>query len=265
MDIDLKNRKVVITGVSEGIGRSLALAFGESGARVAGSARNSERLYAIESEISGKGHFFFSSDFSKSDDIQTFHDEAISALGGVDILINNVGSIQKLTGFFDLSDEDWQEAFDVNLMSAVRSCRLFSSTLKQSDSARIINITSVAASRPGDVFPHYSAMKAGLCNLTISLARTLAKEKILVNSVSPGPVWSKSWEDEAKSIAGKSGNNLQDVAAEIRASSAETLLLKRMGVPCDVTGLVLFLASDLSSWITASNFTVDGGFAQNPY
>ena len=59
MDIDLKNRKVVITGVSEGIGRSLALAFGESGARVAGSARNSERLHAIESEISGKGHFFF--------------------------------------------------------------------------------------------------------------------------------------------------------------------------------------------------------------
>ncbi len=176
-----------------------------------------------------------------------------------------MGSIQKLTGFFDLSDEDWQEAFDVNLMSAVRSCRLFSSTLKQSDSARIINITSVAASRPGDVFPHYSAMKAGLCNLTISLARTLAKEKILVNSVSPGPVWSKSWEDEARSIAEKAGNNLEDVAAEIRASSAETLLLKRMGVPCDVTGLVLFLASDLSSWITASNFTVDGGFAQNPY
>jgi len=265
MDINLKNRKVVITGVSEGIGKGLALAFGEAGAHVAGSARNSERLHAIENEISGTGHFFFSADFSKSGDIQTFHDKAISALGGVDILINNVGSIQKLAGFFDLSDKDWQEVFDVNLMSAVRACRLFSSSLRQSDSARIINITSVAASRPGDVFPHYSAVKAGLCNLTISLARTLASDKVLVNSVSPGPVWSKSWDDEAKNIAEKSAKDLQDVAAEIRASSAETLLLKRMGVPDDVTGLVLFLASDLSSWITASNFTVDGGFAQNPY
>jgi len=265
MDINLKNRKVVITGVSEGIGRSLALAFGEAGAHVAGSARNRERLSAIESEISGAGHFFYSADFSKSDDIQTFHNKAISAMGGVDILINNVGSIQKLAGFFDLSDEDWQEAFDVNLMSAVRTCRLFSSSLRQSDSARIINITSVAASRPGDVFPHYSAVKAGLCNLTISLARTLASDKVLVNSVSPGPVWSKSWDDEAKNIAEKSGNDLQGIVDEMQTSSAETLLLKRMGVPDDVTGLVLFLASDLSGWITASNFTVDGGFAQNPY
>ncbi|SVC61015.1 uncharacterized protein METZ01_LOCUS313869, partial [marine metagenome] len=209
MDIDLKNRKVVITGVSEGIGRSLALAFGEAGAKVAGSARNSERLHAIESEISGAGHFFCSADFSKSDDIQRFFNETISAMGGVDILINNVGSIQKLAGFFDLSDEDWQEVFDLNLMSAVRTCRLFSLPLKQSVSPRIINITSVAASRPGDVFPHYSAVKAGLCNLTISLARSLASDKVLVNSVSPGPVWSKSWDDEAKNIAEKSGNDLQ--------------------------------------------------------
>jgi NAD(P)-dependent dehydrogenase (short-subunit alcohol dehydrogenase family) len=186
-------------------------------------------------------------------------------MGGVDILINNVGSIQKLAGFFDLSDEDWQEVFDVNLMSAVRACRLFSSSLKQSVSPRIINITSIAASRPGDVFPHYSAVKAGLCNLTISLARTLASDKVLVNSVSPGPVWSKSWDDEAKNIAEKSGNDLQGIVDEMQTSSAETLLLKRMGVPDDVTGLVLFLASDWSSWITASNFTVDGGFAQNPY
>ena len=207
------------------------MAFGEAGARVAGSARNSERLHAIEGKISGTGHFFSSADFSRPEDIQTFHDKTISAFGGIDILINNVGSIQKLAGFFDLSDEDWQEVFDVNLMSAVRACRLFSSSLKQSVSPRIINIASVAASRPGDVFPHYSAVKAGLCNLTISLARTLAEDKILVNSVSPGPVWSKSWDDEAESMAKRSGDDLQHVVAEIRSSSAETLLLKRMGYP----------------------------------
>ena len=265
MDMNLKNRKVVITGASEGIGKSLAIAFAKAGAKVAGSARNKERLYAIEREISGTGHFFLSADFSKSEDIQMFHDKTISAFGGVDILINNVGSIQKLAGFFDLSDEDWQEAFDVNLMSAVRACRLFSAPLKKSVAPRIINITSVAASRPGDVFPHYSAVKAGLCNLTISLARALADDKVLVNSVSPGPVWSKSWDDEAKNIANSSGDDLQHVVDQIRSSSAQTLLLKRMGAPDDVAGLVLFLASDLSSWITASNFTVDGGFNQNPY
>ena len=82
----------------------------------------------------------------------------------------------------------------------------------------------------------------------------------MVNSVSPGPVWSKSWDDEAKNIAEKSGEDLQTIVDEMKNSSAQTLLLKRMGVPDDVAGLVLFLASDLSSWITASNFTVDGGF-----
>ena len=265
MDIDLKNRKVVITGASDGIGRSLALAFGVAGAHVAGCARNSDRLHTVAKEIDGTGHFFSSADFSKSRDIQKFHNDAISALGGIDILVNNVGSIQKLTGFFDLSDEDWQEVFDVNLMSAVRACRFFASSLKQSAAPRIINITSVAASRPGDMFPHYSAMKAGLCNLTVSLARTLADEKILVNSVSPGPVWTKSWDDEAKQTAEKLGADVGKVVAEMRSSSGEVLLLKRMGVPDDVTGLVLFLASDLSRWITASNFTVDGGFTQNPY
>ena len=115
MDIDLKNRKVVITGASDGIGRSLALAFGVAGAHVAGCARNSDRLHTVAKEIDGVGHFFSSADFSKSRDIQKFHSEAILALGGIDILVNNVGSIQKLTGFFDLSDTDWQEVFDVTL------------------------------------------------------------------------------------------------------------------------------------------------------
>ena len=265
MDIDLKNRKVVVTGAGDGIGRSLALAFGRAGACVAGCSRTSDKLHALEKDIDGTGHLFSTADCSKSEDIQSFHDKAISALGGIDILINNVGSVQKLAGFFDLSDEDWQEVFDVNLMSAVRACRLFVPSLKNSAAPRIINITSVAASRPGDVFPHYSAVKAGICNLTVSLARALANDKILVNSVSPGPVWSKSWEDEAKQVAEQSGGDVEKIANEIRSSTGETLLLKRMGMPDDVTGLVLFLASDLSRWITASNFSVDGGYTQNPY
>ena len=211
------------------------------------------------------GHFFCGADFSKSMDIENFHDKVLSRLNGIDILVNNVGSIQKQTGFFDLNDADWQEVFDINLMSAVRACRIFIPSLRKSPAPRIINITSVAAIRPGDMFPHYSAMKAGLCNLTISLARTLAEEKILVNSVSPGPVWSKSWDDAVKKTAERTGGDVKKIADEIRSSSGETLLLKRMGIPEDVTGLVLFLASDLSSWITASNFNVDGGFTQNPY
>ena len=108
-------------------------------------------------------------------------------------------------------------------------------------------------------------MKAGLCNLTSSLAQTLAADGILVNSVAPGSVWSRSWENEARQAAEKSGVPFEAVAEEIKSSTAQTVLLQRMGVPEDVTGLVLFLASDHASWITATNFTVDGGVLQNPY
>ena len=265
MEIDLKNRKVVVTGAGDGIGRSLALAFGEAGARVAGCARSQDRLDAVGEEIEGKGHLFLPADLSQAEDIQSFYDKTVEVLGGIDVLVNNVGSIQKMGDFFDLADEDWQEAFNVNLLSVVRVSRLFISSLKQSSVPRIINISSVAASRPGDVFPHYSAMKAGLCNLTVSLANTLADDHILVNSVSPGPVWSRSWENDVRMTAERTGGDPGKIAEEIRSSTGDTLLLKRMGVPEDVTGLVLFLASDLSRWITASNFSVDGGYTQNPY
>ena len=104
-------------------------------------------------------------------------------------------------------------------------------------------------------------MKAGLSNLTVSLAQTLAPDKILVNSISPGPVWSKSWEDEAKSA----GPDFEQVKKEIMEQTGQTVPLKRMGMPDDLTGLALFLASDSSGWITATNFNVDGGITRNPF
>lgn len=265
MDLDLKDRKVLITGAGEGIGRALALAFGNAGARVAGCARTQSRLHALEEEIEGKGHLFQSVDVTQADQLQKFHDQVLEQLGGLDVLVNNVGAVGKLATFHELTDQDWWDAFEVNLLPTVRLCRMFIPTLKHSGAPRIINISSIAGSRPTDNFPHYSAMKAGLSNLTVSLAQTLAEEHILVNSVSPGPVWSRSWENEAQEMSKQRGKPLQQVEEEIRSETAQSVPLKRMGIPEDVTGLVLFLASDHASWITASNFMVDGGITQDPY
>ena len=240
MDLNLKDRKIVITGASEGIGRALALAFANAGARVAGCARGAASLRELSRTIEGQGHLFKQVDLTKAENIQGFYLDVMTAFGGVDVLINNAGSILKTAAFLELTDEDWQDSFQINLMSAVRMARAFIPALRNSGAPRIINISSITATCPGELFPHYSAMKAGLSNLTVSLARTLAPDKILVNSVSPGPVWTRSWENEAP-------------------------LLKRMGVPEDITGVVLFLASDQSRWITAANFTVDGGILCNPF
>jgi len=261
MDLELRGRKVLITGAGDGIGRALALAFAAEGARVAGVARSESRLASLAAEAEGSGHFFHAADLSRPEDIKTLHDQVVERFGGLDVLVNNAGAILKLGDFFDTSDEDWQRSFDINLMAAVRLARLFIPSLKHSGSPSIINISSIAALRPGEVYPHYSAMKAALTNWSHSLAKTLAAEKIRVNLVSPGPVWTRSWENEAREAAKKSGQDYAQVAADIRKGAGSRVLLGRMGTPEDVVGMVLFLASDRAGWITGADFVVDGGSA----
>ena len=263
MGSNLKNRKVIITGAGDGIGRALALAFAKEGALVAVCARSQDRLDSLSGEIEGAGHLFISADLGKVDGVKAFHESVMQQLGQVDVLINNVGAILKLVNFFELTDQDWEDSFQINLMSAVRLTRFCVPSLKQSTCARIINISSIAAASPQEVFPQYSAMKAGLSNFTVSLAQTLAPDKILVNSISPGPVWSKSWENEAREQS--NGSSLEQTKKEIMEQTGKTVPLNRMGMPEDLTGLALFLASEQSAWITATNFTVDGGLTRNPF
>ena len=259
--MNLQNRKVIITGAGDGIGRALALAFAKEGAKVAVCARSQDRLDSLSDKIEGAGHLFHSSDLGTAKGVESFYENIMKQLGQVDVLVNNVGAILKLVDFFALTDQDWEDSFQINLMSAVRLSRHCIPSLKKSACARIINISSIAAASPQEAFPHYSAMKAGLSNLTVSLAQTLAPDKILVNSISTGPVWSKSWEDEAKS----SGSDFEQVKKKIMEQTGKTIPLNRMGMPEDLTGLVLFLASEQSGWITATNFSVDGGITRNPF
>ncbi len=265
MKPSLKNRKVLVTGAGDGIGRALSLAFADADAQVAGCARSRDRLESLAKEATGDGHLFLPVDVRRNEDIESFAKTLAESFGGLDVLVNNVGAIGKLATFTELDDGDWQEAFEVNLLSAVRFSRAFIPVLKKSTAPVMINVSSIAASRPGEIFPHYCAMKAGLSALSASLATTLAGDGIRVNTVSPGPVWSRSWDLEAQQAAQGTGKPPAEMAEEIRNATAETVPLKRMGLPEDVTGVVLFLASENASWITGANFVVDGGVLRQPY
>jgi 3-oxoacyl-[acyl-carrier protein] reductase len=263
MKLNLEDCKVLVTGGAHGIGRAMALAFAEEGAHVAVCARSQAGLDKLKNEMAGSGHIFKTADLTKVLDVESLHATILEQWGGLDVLVNNVGAIQKMGTFLDLTDEDWREVFDINLLSAVRVLRLFIPELRKSPAPSIINISSIASVRPEEVFPHYSAMKAGLSNLTASLSQTLAGDGIRVNTVSPGPVWSRSWENEAAAVAQETGKTLETICEEFRSGSAERIPLKRMGEPEDVSGLVLLLASQSSAWITGSNFTIDGGIVRN--
>jgi len=263
MKLNLEDCKVLVTGGADGIGRAMALAFAGEGARVAVCARGQAGLDKLKNEMTGQGHIFKTTDMTKVSDVESLHATILEQWGGLDVLVNNVGAIQKLGTFMDLTDEDWREAFDINLMSAVRALRLFIPELRKSPMPSIINISSTSAVRPEELYPHYSAMKAGLSNLTASLTQALAGEGIRINTITPGPVWSRSWESAAEAVAQETGKKLETVCEEFRSFSAERIPLKRMGEPEDISGLVLLLASQSSAWITGSNFTVDGGIVRN--
>ena len=171
-----------MTGAADGIGRALVLAFAKEGAQVAGCSRSAERLDSLEKEIKGSGHIFFATDLSNAEGISEFFNKTQETFSGVDILVNNVGAVLKLGNFLEVSDQDWENSFQLNLMSAVRLCRLSIPALRKSSCPRIINISSNAASHPQEIFPHYSAMKAALNNLSTHLAKKYAQENISIVS-----------------------------------------------------------------------------------
>ena len=125
-------------------------------------ARTTDHLQALEKEIEGADHMFQYADVTDKDDLERFFWFAVEQLDGIDILVNNVGSIGKMASFFELTDDDWRGAFEVNLLTAVRLCRLAKPELQKSKASCILNISSIAGNHPGEVFPHYAAMKAGL-------------------------------------------------------------------------------------------------------
>ena len=249
MDIDLKNRKVVITGASDGIGRSLALAFGEAGAHVAGCARNSDRLDSIEKEIDGIRHFFSSADFSKSKDIQVFHDEVISALGGVDVLVNNAG-IQHYGSVIETTEEEWDQVLGVNLKSIFLCSKYCIPEIQKQGSGSVINIASVQGIASQKRVCPYSASKGGAISLTRNMAIDFAEDNIRVNCVCPGSIDTPL----LRAAAELTGNSQQAIE-----EWADAHVLKRLGQPEEVAQVVLFLASNKASFITGAAYVVDGG------
>ena len=259
MGLNLKNRKIIISGASDGIGRALALAFAKEGAQVAVCARNQGPLDTLSAEIEGEGHLFFSADLGKAEGVQAFHENVMNQWGHIDVLINNVGAILKLVNFFELTDQDWEDSFQINLMSAVRLTRLCIPALKQSACAAIINISSIAAASPQEVSPHSSAMKAGLSNLTVSLAKTLAPEKIRVNAISPGAIATPIFYGGSARANTLTDAENEAKMAKLTANLAKAVPLQQAGLAVDIAEGALYLASDASRFVTSHDLVIDGG------
>jgi 3-oxoacyl-[acyl-carrier protein] reductase len=245
MPFDFKGKKVIVCGGSRGIGRSIALGFAEAGADVSICARNAETLEKTRAEIARFGHKAHagSCDLAKEADISRYIADAIKALGGLDVLVNNA------SGFGAGDDEkSWELSIDVDVLATIRASREAMTTLTASK-GNIINIASGSGLRPSVRTPAYGAAKAAVIHYTRTQAAVLAKTGVRVNCVAPGSiefpggVWA---ERKAKEPA-------------LYAATLANCPMGRMGEPEEVANVVMFLASPLASWVTAQIVAVNGG------
>lgn len=261
MDLKLNDRVALVTGGSKGIGASIVRQLAAEGVRVAFCARESPALRALEGELrqSDCECLALAVDVFVAGQISECVAAVVRRWGSLDILVNNVGGANRFGGFEELSDEDWMRAYEFNVLSVVRFTRAALPHLRASSLPRVINISSTSGIQPGLYNPHYSASKAAVTNLGKHLAGLLAKEKILVNTVTAGPIHSDSWKENIKNVATIRGISQEAADDAVEREEAAKIPLGEVGEGQHIASVVALLASPLSNWTTGSSFHVNGG------
>ncbi len=240
---DFSGRVVLVTGASRGIGKAVARMFSECNAKVAGTATTQNGALAITEELNGRGAGLVF-DALKPDTAEDLVTLVIDKLGSApDILVNNAG-ITRDTLFMRMKDSDWDEVITCNLSSAARLTKACIGPMMKKRFGRIISITSVVGETGNPGQCNYTASKAGLIGFTRSLAQEVGSRGITVNAVAPGFICTDM-------TAGLSEEQKKAYEARIP--------LKRMGQADDIANAVLFLASDMASYITGTTLDVNGG------
>ncbi|URZ14338.1 3-oxoacyl-[acyl-carrier-protein] reductase [Clostridium felsineum] len=242
----LSGKVAVVTGAGRGLGRAIALKLASEGAKLVVNYRNSEaetQKLVKEIEELGSEAISVKADISKFNEAETIIKKAVEKYGTVDVLVNNAG-ITKDNLLLRMKEEDFDNVINVNLKGSFNCTKHASRVMLKKKSGKIINISSVIGlvGNAGQV--NYAAAKAGIIGMTKSVAKELASRGITVNAIAPGII--KSDMTDA-------------LKEEQRQQILETVPLKRVGTPEDVSNLVLFLASELSSYITGQVINVDGG------
>ena len=242
----LEGKVAIITGASRGIGKAIAQKFVENGATVAFTYLSSdEKAKALEEELTKNGGRVkgFKSNASNFEEAQKLADEVIAAFGTIDIVVNNAG-ITRDNLLMRMSEEQWDEVMEVNLKSIFNLSKAVLRPMLKARKGSIINMSSVVGVSGNAGQTNYSASKAGILGFTKSLAQELGSRNIRCNAIAPGFIETEMTEKLDPNVVQEWRN---------------TIPLKRGGTPEDVANLCLFLASDMSGYITGQTINVCGG------
>jgi NAD(P)-dependent dehydrogenase (short-subunit alcohol dehydrogenase family) len=259
MDINLKDKVVVITGGSKGIGLAVAGAMANEGARVVVGAR--QTTPELEQLIDSNGVAYVAVDLSTPDGAELLIDAAVRAHGGVDVLVNNVGASEWAPSALEFTDDQWQRIFDITFFSAVRAVRAAVPAMSGRPGASIVTVSSLNARLPATTIAPYSAAKAALTNVGTALSEELAPQGIRVNTISPGPVRTPLWMAPggfAHLMAEGAGTTAEDFMDTV-LPQAMSISTGRVSEAHEVADLVMFLASERAANITGADYVIDGG------
>lgn len=255
MDLKLKDKRVLITGSTKGIGYATAKLFAEEGAHVILNGRSEQSIQtaksAIEKSVKNASVSGVICDFSKPFEVG----KLIEEVKEVDILINNVG-IFNPNEFLDIPDEEWQQFYDINVMSGVRLSRAFLPKMMENNWGRIIFISSESAINIPVEMIHYGMTKTAQLAISRGIAETTKGTNVTVNSVLPGPTLSNG----VKEMTGiKDGKTKKEVEQEFFNTERPTSIIQRFAAPEEVASMVAYVASPLASATNGAALRVDGG------
>ncbi len=242
MKIELPGKVALVTGGTRGIGLDICQAFTAAGAKVALCARDGAKADAIATQLGG-GARGYACDVGVASQVEAFAKAVEKDFGQIDVLVNNAG-FTKDTLLFLMTEADWDSVVDTNLKGTFLMTKYAARGMIKRRWGRVINITSVVGLNGNKGQSNYSASKAGVIGFTKSVAKELASRNVLVNAVAPGYI-----ETELT----------QGISAEAKKYFQDNIPLGRLGQGSDIASAVLFLASDMASYITGQVVVVDGG------
>ena len=260
MDLGIAGRVAVVTGGDSGIGLATAKLLLEEGARVVISDLDEERLEAAAATLRPLGEVMaITADLADLAHAKRLEKTVAEQLGPASILVHAGGSPGVTGAFETLSDDDWRDTLDVDLLSAVRLCRAFLPHMRENGWGRIVLVGSEDAVQPyPDELP-YSAAKAAVLNLAKGLSKAYASAGILVNAVSPAFIATPMTDGMMRQRAERNGTGTDEAVASFLREERPTLGLARRGRPEEVAAAIALLCSDRASFCTGSNIRVDGG------
>ena len=262
MDLQLDGKRALVTGSTSGIGRAVAMTLAGEGAVIAVNGRDRERAEETVTAIASSGGKAIAApgDLSTGKGREAVAASVEEALGGIDILVNNVGGSMN-DGWQSARPADWAAMLNLNVVSAVGLIGAFTPGMRARHWGRVIQIGSAAGANPPASMAGYGAAKAALANLTVSLAKELAGSGVTANIVSPGPTLTEGWREFALDFARSQGMGDDFEAARSALMSGPLANPSgRLAEPGEVAALVALVASPLAASVNGANLRIDGGF-----